>query len=188
MFRKHFRLIIVLLAIIVIVESGYILSKKLDGLRSILFGSDIQSNEVKSQNGNIGFGKVSPINIAYLNYIRSLKRDVIVSAIVVLVCRGTIEEIYSKPWVDNTIRNSKFELGFKLKDSPYDCKYLRYDKLSLPNLQYYELVNGKKTKIDFKDFTVGDKIITRTEIDLLRPIDMKNSSNLIKTEIFKVQK
>lgn len=187
MFRKHFRLIPVLLTIIIVIESTYILNTQLDKLSSFFFKEPLRNNRVVTQSSNGESAKDGVINISYLNYLQTLKRSVIASVNAVLVCRGTIEEIYSKPWVDNFIHKYQFELGFKLKNSPYDCKYLRYDKLSLPSLQYYQLVNGKKTIIKFSDFKVGDKIIARTELDLMKPIDMRNTSKLIKTTIIRVQ-
>lgn len=130
--------------------------------------------------------KQQALNKGYINYIQSLRRDSIASASATIVCGGTIIELYSIPWQDERFDNHKFELGMKLVDSSYDCQYLLYDKLALSNLKFYKMVNGEKVEISFKDLELGDKIISRTDIDLLNPTNANSASNLIKSVVIKL--
>lgn len=130
--------------------------------------------------------KTNSLNKGYINYLQSLRRDSIASASATVVCGGTIIELYSIPWQDERFDNHKFELGMKLSGSSYDCQYLLYDKLALSNLKFYKIVNKQKVEIGFKDLKLGDKIISRTDIDLLSPTDGQSSANLIKSVIIKL--
>lgn len=193
MAKKTHNLSFIFAVTILIIESLYIVNgffKKTD-FQSINSQLQSASNssvaERKISNLNKYKGNTSgALNKSYVNYLESLKRDAILSVTATLACSGSIEKVYTKPWVNHDLGDFKYELGLKLKDAIFDCQYLQFDKLSSQNLKFYKIVNGNKVEINFSDLRVGDKIITKTEIDLLSPQDQKTASNIIRTTIIKL--
>lgn len=182
--KKFFHLSFVLLAIIIF-ESAYIFN-----LSSNKKDSPVQKEEETSE----AAGKFPPskyefgdLNTGYLDYLGRLTSGTLASASAIVVCSGTIQEIYAHPWNDHTINEYRYEKGFKLKDSSPDCVFLYFDKFTSQFLKLYKLVsNNGKQEISFDDIRIGDKIIYRSEINLLKPKSNEDVAGLIKATIIKL--
>jgi hypothetical protein len=89
--------------------------------------------------------------------------------------------------VDEQLGRKSYERGLKLKDpSAYDCTMMQFDNSTFRSLGVYEKVNDKEQKISFDDLRVGDKIMSKSVIDLLKPKTDSETMNLIKTTILRL--
>lgn len=189
MLKKAAYLLFISALIITIVESIYLFNYVLknnnsssESLGSFFHITDSSKvlNDSKGSDSESGI-----LNQGYWDYLQTVGRKTLSSVTATLTCSGLILKVRNEPGI-NPADNQKFEKVIRLKDGGKDCEFLVFDALSLKNTKFVKRVGKENIKINFEDFKEGDRIVSVSNISLIKPQDASEATKIIQTTVTKL--